>query len=208
MKRSKHIAPRTPLYCAVGLLAVLGLMVGCSTTDLPTGPSADEPTLAVAEGLQAPGESVRIPGGAGIALSPLRLGKWSASAKPLVKERTIGSWGGAISILSDRTLVVFTVPPRALDKRTKIGMAVLGSGPSVQIRFGPEGLEFNRSCTLAIVMPRGDIDPEDLGGYLIGPNGSATPVPYTIRVTHRWITILISIDHFSIYSPSDGEDEP
>ena len=105
-----------------------------------------------------------------------------------------------------QTLARFVVPENALEQDTRIRMEVIGEGASALVRFGPSGLRFLRPATLSVSFPADGVDIDGLGGYLIDENGAATPVPFTVEVHGNRITVSISIAHFSLYSPSDGDD--
>jgi hypothetical protein len=161
--------------------------------------------MPLADAGQLTPASIQIPAGAGIAISPRALTKPTRKQKPLVKEKLIRARkGGRITILSGQTQDGFEVPRKALKKDTRISMEVIGEGPSTVVRFGPSGLQFLKTCTLSITFPKDGVDPKSLGGYVVKENGKTTPVPYTVKVHGKWITVRISVPHFSVY---EGDDD-
>ena len=189
------------LWLAVALVSVAGL-AGCSPGALPT--ASVDPTDQAFESGQTP-VAFRLPHGAGIALVPLAAAKPAGERDSRVVEKTIGSRGGQLVSKERESRVEFLVPPRALEARTTIRMEVTGQGAATVVRFAPSGLAFRIPCVLTISLPAGDLDPECLGGYLITEDG-AEPVPCAVRVKGRRIYISMRISHFSLYSPSDGDD--
>ncbi len=195
----KPLSPRFRHLCGPVLVILVAYLAGCSTGNPPT---ATSPSDGAPEVL-APG--IRLPAGAAIAISARPLTK--PAGTPQVKEKGIGPRGGRLTVINGRSLVHFKVPRGALVQDKLIRMEVTGSGPSTQVRLGPAGLQFPKSCTLVITFSRGDTDPEDLGGYLIGEDGTATPVSSTVQVLGDWVIVKFAIDHFSIYAPDDGEED-
>ena len=206
MKRPIPLCVRVFRFVLPCLIAVAA---GCSQGLLPTGPGSPagaDQTATSGVAIQS-AAGINVPAGSGIAISRMPLTKPAGSQKPVVVEQRIGPRGGLIAAWArDRkTQVWFRVPRGALEKKTTIRMEVIGGGPSVLVKFGPSGLTFLKPCTLSIVLDREDVDPEELGGYLIEKNGKATEVPYSVVVRGRWVIVEISIQHFSIYSPGDGD---
>ena len=196
--------------CAPLLIPLVLVISGCAPGDLPTGP--DQAALETETVLRTPPAGVAtdigIPSGAAISLSPRALTKPTLGARALEREQLISARrGGRISLLSNKTFATFRVPPRALEKDTRISMRMLGAGPGVVIRFGPSGLEFRKPCTLTITFPKDGVDVDDLGGYLIEKDGTATPVPCRVTVIGRHVIVTMWISHFSDYAPGDGEDD-
>ncbi len=204
-----HVSPLIERLHILALSILIACLAGCSPGGFPTapGPANEEVEVAGSNAPQTAPSAIQIPAGAGIAISRLPLTKPARIQTPLVREKRIGPRGGSLTILNGRTLVHFRVPRKALNGTELIRMEVIGEGPSVLVQFGPSGLHFQKDCTLSITFPTGDIDPKSLGGYLIEKNGKATPVPYTVQVRGNWITVKLSISHFSIYSPDDGEED-
>ncbi len=179
----------------------IAVQVGCHSAQLPNAPELsppDEQTTDVAIAKSAP---LRI------ALKPFALskptGKQTASS---IVEKTIDSSGGKMTIAHEKTLTDFVVPNKALDQPVVISMQILGSGPSAVVELGPDGLHFDRPSILAITFPNKDVDPDDLGGYLVHEDGSVTPVPYKILVKRNRITIIMLVSHFSQYGSDEGEE--
>lgn len=194
-----HLLSRMCAPKFVTLIVLMGL-IGCSSGPLPTAPdSADVPLLS-GIATEQPASAIRI------AFTPPALGK---SARPQtsspIHTKRIGPQGGQITIAHEKTRTQFTVPSRALDKKTAISMQVKGSGPSSVVEFGPGGLHFNRPCTLSITFSSKGIDPNTLGGYLINKNGTITKVPHRIIQNKHTITIEIQVAHFSTYTGDGGE---
>ena len=204
-----HVSPLIRHLHVLGLFILIACLAGCSPGGFPTapGPADEEAEVAGSSAPETAPPAIQIPEGAGVAISRLPLTKPAKIQTPLVTEKRIGPRGGRLTILNGSTLVYFKVPKGALKGYELIRMEVIGEGPSVLIRFGPSGLHFLKDCTLSITFPKEGVDPEDLGGYLIEKNGNATPVPYTVKVRKNSITVKLSISHFSIYSPDDGEED-
>ncbi len=206
MKRPIPLCARLYRFALPCLIAIAA---GCSQGLLPTGPGSPAGTDQTATSGAAIQSStgINVPAGSDIAISRSPLTKPAGSQKPVVREQRIGPRGGLIAARArDRkTQAWFRVPRGALKKKTTIRMEVIGGGPSVLIKFGHSGLTFLKPCTLSILLDREDVDPEELAGYLIGKSGKATEVPYSIVVRGRWVIVEISIQHFSIYSPGDGD---
>jgi len=179
-------------------------LVGCTPSTLPTASlEAPDPAFEFEPG-QTPA-AFRIPPRAGIALAPRVASKPTLGGDQRVVEKTVGPRGGILVSGASESRVAFLIPPRALRTYTPIRMAVTGEGAATVVQFGPSGLSFRIPCVLTISLPADGIDPEALGGYLITEDG-AEPVPCVVRVIGRRIYISMRISHFSLYSPSDGED--
>ena len=193
-----------PVFLLV--IAVAGLS-GCTSGGLPTAPDlVPEETTNVAITPSLEGQGDPVPMGPTIAITPRPLTKRALGWKRHVREKTIGPRGGKLAVANRGTATTFSVPKNALEEKTRIRMALQGSGASVQVHFGPSGLQFQKDCVLKVAFPKGDIDPKSLGGYLIEKGGAATPVPYSVEVKGRFIIVRIFISHFSIYSPDDGSE--
>ena len=183
---------------------------GCAPGDLPTasGPPAQDTETVLKAPPAGSVTDIGVPSGAAISLSSRALSKPVLGARPLVREKLISArTGGRITLLNGKTFATFSVPSRALRVDTLVSMQMLGSGPGVVIRFGPSGLEFRKACTLTITFPKDDVDVEELGGYLIEADGTATSVPCRVTVVGRYVVVTMWISHFSDYAPGDGEDD-
>lgn len=192
-----------------GLLCLSLVLAGCSSSQFPAAPNpavrGTQPPLSGAV-LALPGVQPITPG-VSFALSPSPRSKPTASRRPLVDEGLVRARkGGQLTVESGHTLARFTVPANALEQDTRIRMEVIGEGASTLVRFGPSGLQFLKPATLALSFPAEGMDIDGLGGYLIDENGAATPVPFRVEVRGNRITVSLSISHFSLYSPSDGDD--
>ena len=197
-------------------LAAVGL-TACSSSPLPTSPGLVQgPDAAAAHILNLPDEvwrgstpaAISVGAGSAIGIRPTEGAAAARPGLPQVTERTIGPSGGSlIGISADLSTVAhFSIPRRALQSPETIRMEIIGSGPAVQIRFGPSGLQFLRDCTLTIAIPAEGVEQEELGGYLLTEEGS-TEVPATVIRFGAYYFIRLTISHFSLYSPTDGDDQ-
>lgn len=196
--------------CVPLLMSLALWFSGCAPGDLPTAsdPSARDTEIVLKTPPAGSRTDIGVPGGSAISLSSRALAKPALGARLQVKKKLISArTGGRITLLNEKTFATFRVPSRALKEDTRISMRMLGSGPGVVIRFGPSGLEFRRACTLKISFPKEGVDVEDLGGYLIEKDGTATPVPCRVTVSGRYVVVTMWISHFSDYAPGDGEDD-
>lgn len=195
------------------LIALAAGVAACSNTGSPTGlssPSSEiEEAIAASDALalEVDAPPVALPSVAGVVISPNPPVAGTKRGLPLVQEKKIGKKGGSLTVLGidGKTLVHFRVPKNALDATEKIRMEVVGSGASTESHFDPSGLHFNEPCKLILSIPKGDISPDDLGGYLLNEDGTVTEVPHVVRVIGKRIYVIISVSHFSIYAPGDGE---
>lgn len=187
--------------CGWGLSGLLLILTGCSSRQFPASPRPVTGDVPVRQ--ERP-----VYADVGFSLLARPLTKPTGGAGARVEERLISARrGGQIAVSSGQTLARFSVPDRALEQDTVIRMAVYGEGPATLVRFAPSGLRFLKNASLAVSFPSEGVDVASLGGYLIDANGSATPVPCTVEVRGGRIIVEMSIAHFSIYSPSDGDED-
>ncbi|MBT5831372.1 MAG: hypothetical protein HOH77_14385 [Candidatus Latescibacteria bacterium] len=172
-------------------------LIACHSGQFPNAPdlSADPP------------EAHSSPSTLRIALTPFTLRKSAGEqTSSKVKTKRIGIKGGQISIVHEKTKARFIVPRDALDEKTKISMQLHGSGTSTVVEFGPDGLHFDKPALLALTFSAEGVDPEILGGYLLGEDGSGTPIRHRVIVKNNRITVLMHIAHFSEYFIDDNEE--
>lgn len=189
----KRIHPIQNVFVAISFLG----LIACHSGQLPNGPdlSSDTP------------ETISIPSTLRIALMPFALRKSAGDpTSSKIKTKRIGQKGGLISITHEKTKATFLVPNRALDEKTEISMQLHGSGISTIVEFGPDGLHFNKSALLALTFSAEGVDPETLGGYLLGEDGSGIPIRHRVIVKNNRITVLMRIAHFSEYFIDDNEE--
>jgi hypothetical protein len=187
-----------PIRNGLLVIGLLGL-IGCHSGQMPNAPDLSPDNSEILSHSNTP--SLRI------ALMPFALRKSAGEqTSSKIKTKRIGASGDQITITHEKTQAKFRVPKDALDERVEISMQIKGSGASAIVKFGPDGLHFNKPARLALTFSSEGIDPENLGGYLIEEDGTHTPVPYRINVQNNRITLLIQIAHFSTYSGDGGEE--
>jgi|GEM_PF-2481093 hypothetical protein len=190
------------------LALMVFLVAGCSNSDFATGPAQPDDSPPLLSQSNVATQSGAIHGGFGISKSPPSLAKRAGSQKHSKTAKKIRARkGGRLNLRNGRTLASFGIPRGALEEDTRISMELIGEGASVLVKFGPEGLEFLKACELTLTFPGEGVDPSTIGGYYIQENGEAIPIHREVTQVGKWIVVKMSIHHFSIYSPGDGEDD-
>ena len=194
----------------LGVSVIVVWAMGCSPYGLPTAPgSPAEPGMAASPAVSAKAwRQNQYLTSFSVSISSRTLSKPALSQGSLCRIKRIGPQGGRIILVctDGKTRITFEIPDGALKTATDIRVEVNGTGPSVIVKFSPSGLEFLKPCTLSVALDGDDLDPDELGAYLIGKNGKVADLPYTIERHGKWIIIKISILHFSLYSLGDGEN--
>lgn len=104
----------------------------------------------------------------------------------------------------------FTVQEGSVARDALITMtAFSGSAVNdVKIKFGPDGLNFKKPATLAIVL-RGSLSPERLKAYHTHSDGTVTEVPFEISsLGKNWWQVTIQVSGFCTYSLGDDNHPP
>jgi hypothetical protein len=185
-------------------LAGIILMIGCGALDqgplapARTAPSKALPRLALTDTYTQSDAELVSPTAEGLSLY----------SSDYALEVHFPEYGDAGSVRVESAY--FTIQQGSVDQEALITMtAFSGSAVNdVRIKFGPDGLNFSRPATLAIVL-RGPLNPERLKAYHTHSDGEVTEVPFELSSLgeNHW-RVTIQVSGFCTYSLGDDYHPP